>query len=121
MAPDTDFLEEYNDDSDFSDLLFYTPKIIQHIDDADIISCIYEKFPKLAEANKSKEEKEERKAFADFLQEKEIVNEILNKYNLSIVDVVKLFSRHFSYIFNTSTYFAKLKTIIETNGYRTSV
>lgn len=121
MAPDIDFLEEYNDDSDFNDLLFYTPKIIQHIDDVEIISYIYEKFPKLADANKNKEEKEERKAFADFLQQKELVNEILNKYNLSIVDIIRLFFRHFSYIFNTSTYFAKLKAIIETNGYRTSV
>ncbi len=116
-----DFFEEYNDDSDFSDLLFYTPKIVQHIDDAEILSFIFKKFPKLGDANKNKQEKEERKAFVDFIEEKDIVNEVLERYGLTIIDLIRLFYRHYSYIFNTVNYSAKLKRIIEENGYRTEL
>lgn len=116
-----DYLESYNDGDDYNDLLFYTPKIIQQIDDADIIREIFARYPKLKESNESKKEKDERKAFADFLQERELVNEILNKYNLTIIELVKLFYRKFSYIFNTITYSNKLRKIIELNGYRTEI
>lgn len=116
-----DYLESYNDGDDYNDLLFYTPKIIQQIDDADIIREIFARYPKLKESNESKKEKDERKAFADFLQERELVNEILNKYNLTIIELVKLFYRKFSYIFNTITYSNKLRKIIELNEYRTEI
>lgn len=117
----TDFLETYNDDSDYGDLLFYTPKIVQQIDDASIIEEIFAICPKLKEANTEKKEKEERKAFADFLENKRLVESILTKYNLTIIDLVKLFYRKFAYIFNTVTYSNKLKHIIEDNGYRTEL
>lgn len=116
-----DYLESYNDGDDYSDLLFYTPKIVQQIDDAEIIREIFIRYPKLKESNELKKEKDERKAFADFLQERELVNEILNKYNLTIIELVKLFYRKFSYIFNTITYSNKLRKIIELNGYRTEI
>ena len=118
---DKDFLESYNEGDDFNDLLFYTPKIIQTIDDAEIICEIFERFPRLKESNEKKKEKDERKAFADFLNERELINELLNKYNLTIIDLVKLFFRKFSYLFNTITYSNKLKKIIEANGYRTEI
>lgn len=120
MAPDEDFLESYNDDSDFNDILFYTPKIIQHIDDSEIIKEIFKRFPKLGEANKSKDEKEERKVFLEFLQQKILIDDLLKTYGLTIVDLIKLFYRHFSYLFNTVTYSNKIKTIIEKNGYSTA-
>lgn len=116
-----DFLEEYNDSSDFSDLLFYTPKIIQHIDDLDILSYIFNSFPKLKEANANKQDKEERKAFVEFLENKDLVNGILEKYGMTIIDLIKLFYRHYAYIFNTVNYSTKLKKIIEENGYRTEL
>lgn len=118
---DKDFLESYNESDDFNDLLFYTPKIVQHIDDLEIINEIFRVFPKIKEANEKKREKDERKAFVEFLQEKTLVNNLLTKYNLTIVDLIKLFYRKFSYIFNTITYSNKLKKIIEENGYRTKI
>lgn len=120
MAPDEDFLESYNNDSDFNDILFYTPKIVQHIDDIDIIKEIFKRFPKLKEANKSKNEKEERKVFLEFLQQRILIEDLLKTYGLTIVDLIKLFYRHFSYLFNTVTYSNKIKTIIEKNGYPTA-
>ena len=116
-----DELESYNDGYDYSDLLFYTPKIVQHIDDADIMNEILKRCPKLKECDEQKKEKDARKAFAEFLQEKNLINEFLEKYNLTIIDLIKLFYRKFSYIFNTVTYSNKLKKIIEENGYRTEL
>lgn len=117
---DKDFLESYNED-DYGDLLFYTPKIIQQIDDSAIIEDIQSLYPKLKLANDDKLEKEERRIFADFLNEKELVDNILKKYNLSIVDLIKLFYRKYTYLFNTITYSKKLKKIIEANAYPTEV
>lgn len=117
----TDYLDSYSDGDDYNDLLFYTPKIIQQIDDAEIIQEIFKIYPRLKESNEQKKEKDERKAFADFLNERELINELLNKYNLTIIDLVKLFYRKFSYIFNTITYSNKLRKIIEANGYRTEI
>lgn len=116
-----DYLDSYSDGDEYGDLLFYTPKIVQQIDDAEILRDIFIRYPKLKEANDEKKEKDERKAFADFLSEKELINELLNKYNLTIVDLVKLFYRKFSYIFNTVTYSNKLRKIIEANGYRREI
>ena len=113
-----DYLEQYNDSDEYGDLLFYTSKTIQLIDDIDILEKIYISFPKLKEA---KEEKEERKAFVEFLQQRKLVNEILSKYNLSIIDLIKLFYRKAAYIFNTANYSNKIKEIIEANGYPTEV
>ena len=110
---------EYEMYDSADDMLFYTPKIVQHIDDAEIIQEIFRRFPRLQDANSSKDEKEERKAFLEFLQQKLLINDILKTYSLTIVDLIKLFYRHFSYIFNTVTYSNKIKTIIEKNGYPT--
>lgn len=114
-----DYLESYNSDSDYEDMLFYTPKVVQHIDDSTIIEEIFIRFPKLKEANEKKQEKDERKYFAEFLNEKELINDLLTKYNISIIDLIKLFYRKYSYIFNTITYSNKLKRIIEINDYPT--
>lgn len=116
-----DNLESYNDGDNYSDLLFYTPKIVQHIDDAEMLKEMFAKWPKFKECDEHKKEKDARKAFAEFLQEKDLINEFLEKYNLTIIDLIRLFYRKFSYIFNTVTYSNKLKKIIEENGYRTEL
>lgn len=113
-----DFLEEYNEDR-LDNVLFYTPKITQHLDEVAIIEEIYAKFPNLLEANKSKKEKEERKALLEFFQEKKLVKELLKKYEMSIIDLVRFFMKHFPYLFNTITYAKKIKKIIEENEYPT--
>ncbi len=116
-----DFLESYNNGDDYNDLLFYTPKIVQYIDDMEIMGEILLRWPALKETSEQKLEKEERRALAEFLQQRTIVNEILNKYNLTIIDMMKLFYRKSPHIFNTVTYSNKLKKIIEANGYRTEL
>ena len=113
-----DFLEEYNEDR-LDNVLFYTPKITQHLDEVAIIEEIYAKFPNLLEANKSKKEKEERKALLEFFQEKKLVKELLKKYEMSIIDLVRFFMKHFPYLFNTITYAKKIKKIVEENEYPT--
>lgn len=118
---DKDYLESYNEADDYNDLLFYNQKIIQNIDDAEIIREIFERFPKLKESNEQKKEKDERKAFIEFLQDRALVNDILSKYNFTIIDLIRLFFRKFSYLFNTITYSNKLKKIIETNEYPTEI
>lgn len=116
MASD-DFLEEYNDSEAEENFLFYTPKTIQQIDDSDILEDIFKLFPKLKEAHRSKEDKEERKTFLEFLQSKETILKILDKYHLDILQLMKVCCRHFSYVFNTANYTLKVKSIIENNGY----
>ena len=110
--------DSYNDSNDeVGEFLFYTPKLVQHLDDKEIIEEIFYRYPPLLEANRNKEEIEERKVFLIFMQEKDIIDSILAKYNISIIDLIKIFYRHFSYIFNTVTYTNKVKTIIEQNEY----
>lgn len=111
------FLEEYDSGNEIENLLFYTPKVVQQIDDSDIIEEIFSKFPKLKEAYKNKEEKEERKAFLEFLQCKQATLSVLDKYNLDVMELLKLCCRHFSYIFSTANYIEKVKKIVEQNGY----
>lgn len=118
MSKESFLSESYNDD-ELNEMLFYTPKIVQCLDDKIIIDEIYVKYPRLKDANLNKEEKEERKIFLMFLQEKKLINEILKKYNINIIDLIKIFYRHFSYIFNTIAYSNKIRAIITQNGYST--
>lgn len=111
-----------NDDEEIvknieSELLFYTPKIAQQIDDKEIVEEIFYRYPNLKIANVSKEEKEERKVFLEFFKEKKLILDILTKYNISIVDLIKILHRKFSYLFSTSSYINKVKLIIDSNGY----
>lgn len=118
---DIDYLEEYNNScnrNSYENILFYNPKIEQNIDDSNIIAEVFLVFPKLKDANLNKTEKEERRIFLEFLQEKEIVEKILNKYDITIMDLIKIFYRRFSYIFNTLTYSNMIRKIIDKHGYK---
>jgi hypothetical protein len=117
MERNVDAYIDIENDSD--NLLFYTSKVDQYIDDNNIIKDIYNKYPKLKFYDELQQEKEERKCFLDFLQEKTLIESILDKYNISIVDIIKLFYKRSSYIFNTATYLAKVRKILSDNGYRT--
>ena len=117
MERNVDAYIDIENDSD--NLLFYTSKVDQYIDDNNIINDIYNKYPKLKFYDELQQEKEERKCFLDFLQEKTLIESILDKYNISIVDIIKLFYKRSSYIFNTATYLAKVRKILSDNGYRT--
>ena len=116
---DNDFLDDSYNEDEYGDLLFYTPKMVQQIDDAAILEEIFTLYPKLKLTNNGRLEKEDRRVFAEFLNEKKLVDRILQKYNLSIIELVKLFYRKYTYLFNTITYSKKLKKIIEANAYPT--
>lgn len=121
IMTDIDYLEEYNNScnrNSYENILFYNPKIEQNIDDSNIIAEVFLVFPKLKDANLNKTEKEERRIFLEFLQEKEIVEKILNKYDITIMDLIKIFYRRFSYIFNTLTYSNMIRKIIDKHGYK---
>ena len=111
--------ENYNNNESDDDILFYTPKIAQYIDDSNILEHVFRNFQKLKDANETKNEKDERKAFIEFIQSKDLVNDILNQYSISIIDLIRIFAKKYSYIFNTVTYTNKVKSIIEANGYST--
>lgn len=93
-------------------LLFYNPQIAQTIDDKEIFEYINVVFPKF---NTSTNEKDDRKLFLQFLSEREIVEDILDKHSYTIEDLIGLFYRKMPYLFSTKTYIGKIREIIELN------
>ncbi len=113
-----DDLEYYSiGDSDQSEdnLLFYTPKFVDSIDDIDILRKIRSKYPKITDKNET--DKVSRQEFLKMLEDKEFINGILNQYNLKLYDLFLIFKQHYTYLFNTSNYIKNVQRVIDEVGY----
>ena len=93
-------------------LLFYTPKIVEAIDDKEVFRYVNYVWPQFDEAEN---EKEERKTFLQFLLDVEKVQSILDRYHYTMMDLISLFYRKKAYLFTTKTYIEKVRDIIADN------
>lgn len=93
-------------------LLFYSPKIAQTIDDKEVFEYVQLAYP---DFDNDYNEKEFRKVFLNFLSETLVVENILEKYNYSMMDLISLFYRQMPYLFTTKTYISKVRELIAEN------
>lgn len=93
---------------------FYTnDKFINQMDDNVFYDLIISKYPNL---NLSNADTILKKTLAQFLEDEEFVEYILEFYNISIYDLFKVLYRMYGALFNT-LYSKKIRSIIETKNY----
>ena len=111
VLEDVEF-EDHNSASPFDNILFYSPKMSENIDDKEVLSAVYALFPALSACAN---EKDERKMFIEALLDIDKIELILMRYNYSMQDFIKVFYRRMPYLFSSKTYIDKIRSIVEDN------
>lgn len=108
----TSSMEQFNNSVDTT--FFYTSdKKLNAMDDDEIVMKIIEQYPEFSQSNK---DTQLRKQFLTILDDKILIDDILEYYNLTIHEFFKIIYKQYSSLFNT-LFIKKVRQKLEDNGY----
>lgn len=111
---DTDSSSSWSTES-LDNILFYTPKIVNAIDDTEILQEIRKKYPQIDTPGVAI--KDSRKAFISFVNDEEFITHLMTYYKISFYSLTTLFQNHYPYLFKTTSYIEKIATIVKSHKY----